>query len=177
VLALLLLVAVAMSTLGDVAKDWGRVAANEQDRANYLSKRFAGYDLLRSTGEGAGGILYQLGFEGELYYLGSSVLGDWLGPGRYRDVTSLSGNAAALAQHLKALGVEKLLLNLGRSPFSDLSWAPAFVDYFEPIARSDKAALYRLGSSYPAVRGGDPTGPRQGAGITTPSAIRGDPSL
>jgi hypothetical protein len=177
ILALLLLVTVAGSTFGDVAKDWGRVAANAQDRADYLSKRFAGYDLLRSTGEEADGTLYQLGFEGELYYLGNAVRGDWLGPGRYREVTTRRGSAVALAQYLTGLGVDKLLLNLGRSPFSELSWDPAFLDHFELIARSDKAALYRLGSRDAGVRGGGLTGPRQGAAITTPSAIGGDPSL
>lgn len=153
----LLLVAVAVNGVGEVAKSQDQLVVREEDRGAYLERRFPGYGLLRALGYPKVGPLYQLGFERELYYLGDAVRGDWFGPGRYADVMALTQDAAALAQHLERLDAAGLLVNLGRLPFSDLAWDPRLAEHFELIGRSDQAVLYRLrGRETDPVKGPSP---------------------
>ncbi len=142
--ATLVLLVVARTAVRDNSRAWERVFPVGEDRDAYLAQQFPGYALMRALGAAPVQTLYQLGFEGELYYLGDSVRGDWFGPGRYADVMALAPDAGALARHLGALGADGLLVNLAREPFSTQSWDPALVDFFEPLGRSDRAALYRL---------------------------------
>jgi hypothetical protein len=144
VLLSLVLAVVTVNALDDASRVLGQVLPDQQARGDYLARRFGGYALLRSLGSDPERPLYQLGFEGELYYLGESVRGDWFGPGRYADVLALVDDAAALERHLDRLGANSLLVNLAREPFSRLSWAPNLGDRFELVAHSDQAALYRL---------------------------------
>jgi len=162
--ASLVLVVVAIAMAGDIEKAWSQVLPQGPDRVAYLAKRLGGFDLLRSVQGPPIPALYQLGFEGELYYLGDGVRGDWFGPGRYQEVLALSEDAAALARHLRSLGAGGLLVNRARKPFSSLHWDPHLLDYFDLIAQSERAVLYRLraassdadGSPRPEVKG--PTG-------------------
>jgi hypothetical protein len=140
----LLLVVVSVNAVGDAAKYWSRVSPSETSRAAFLSERFGGYDLLTSTADKTNGPIYQFGFEGELYYLGNAVRGDWFGPGRYREVIARAHDAAALAEHLKGLGADSLLLNLQRSELPDLPWDAVRSEPFELVAKSHRAALYRI---------------------------------
>lgn len=132
----------------DIAKFWSRIHPEPQGRAEYLSKRMPGYNLLRSIETDPDLILYQFGFEDEIYYLKKftkhSIRGDHFGVGRYKDVIQRASNASALAQHLRSLGVNALLINKSREPLASTQWDPAFGNYFELIARSNNAAIYRL---------------------------------
>ena len=130
----------------DVSKIWSQVLAGEEGRPKFLAQKFGGYELLNSLTESRIGTVYQLGFEGELYYLGKDVRGEWFGPGRYADVMSLSLHAPELAQHLADIGADSLLINREREPFSNQVWAPAFLEYFELTGQTERAALYGIKS-------------------------------
>lgn len=153
-IASLVLLAVAAAIAGDIAKAWGRVLPPGTDRVAFLAKRFGGFALLHSLPGPAISPLYQLGFENELYYLGDSVRGDWFGPGRYHEVLALTEDGGALARHLRGLGAEGLLVNRAREPFSTQPWDPQLLDYFELVAQSERAVLYRLQAASPDADGG-----------------------
>ncbi|KAA6182602.1 hypothetical protein F2Q65_17655 [Thiohalocapsa marina] len=121
-----------------------KIIPHEDDRSALLAERFPGYALVRSLEDRPVEPLYQLGFEDQLYYLGDSIRGDWFGPGRYADVIPLVGDAPALADHLRALGVSSLLVNTGREPFSKLVWDPRLLEHFQLVSESDGALLLRL---------------------------------
>lgn len=128
----------------DAKKYFHLITPDPASRVAWLKQHFEGYALLQSLPEGRPEAVYQLGFEGELYYLGPRARGDWFGPGRYSDVMTLSTDARALASHLEGLGADGFLINLGRKPFSDQSWDSAMEQYFELIGQTQAAALYKL---------------------------------
>ncbi len=144
VFPVLALALVAVVMVRETHRAWDRVLPSDDQRAAYLAKRLGGYDLMRSLGEAPVQTPYQLGFEGEVYYLGRSVRGDWFGPGRYTDTLALTQDAGALSLHLRGLGADGLLVNLAREPFASQTWDPRMPDYFELVGRSDRAVLYRL---------------------------------
>lgn len=144
VFPVLVLVLLAIVMVRETHRAWDRVLPSDDQRAAYLAKRLGGYDLMRSFGEAPVQTPYQLGFEGEVYYLGRSVRGDWFGPGRYTDTLALTQDAGALSLHLRGLGADGLLVNLAREPFATQTWDPRMPDYFQLVGRSDRAVLYRL---------------------------------
>ena len=120
------------------------IAWNYDRRQTILAERFQGFALLDSLEKPPAGPLYQLGFEGEIYYLGTDVRGDVFGPGRYSSVLALAQDADALADYLHSIGIRSLLVNKARAPFDSISWSPDMSDRFEMIANSADAVLYRL---------------------------------
>ena len=142
--AALVLVAVATTLAHDLRKELGRVIPDGEARAQYLAKKFPGYALLRTSDDAPAKTLYQLGFEDEIYYLGTSVRGDWFGPGRYTDVMALTQDAGALAAHLAALGTDRFLVHRSRQPFANLAWDPTMAEHFDRLGQSEDAGLYRL---------------------------------
>lgn len=128
----------------DASEVFSEVTPDPESRKALIQSKFGGYALLLSLPEVQTGVIYQLGFEGELYYLGAEVRGDWFGPGRYQDVMSLSTNAPEMVRHLEKLGAESLLISRSRKPFSELNWDPAMQQYFELLGQTPDATLYRL---------------------------------
>lgn len=132
----------------DTIKFWSRIHPEPKERAEYLSQKMPGYKILQTIEDKSNQVIYQFGFENEIYYLGkfskSSVRGDHFGPGRYSDVIQRANNAYFLAQHLRSLGVNTFLINKAREPFASTHWDPAFFDHFDLLASSEKAAIYRL---------------------------------
>jgi len=137
-----LLAAGTAATASDLSRNWRRVLPPGEPRSVFLAQQFGGFELLRSAVDLPPGVLYQLGFEGELYHLRRPVLGDWFGPGRYADVMALTGDAPALVRHLDSLGVDGLLVNREREPFASVTWDPAMADYFERVGSSARATLW-----------------------------------
>ncbi|MEQ9464822.1 MAG: hypothetical protein RJQ10_14255, partial [Haliea sp.] len=137
----LLLVLLLASGL-QLAKELSRLHPDGESRARYLVAEHAGHALLASLPELPGRVLYQLGFEDQIYYLPSATIGDWFGPARYADVMALSGDAQALARHLEQLGADMLLVNLRRAEFPTFDDNPGMEEHFQLLARSDQAALY-----------------------------------
>jgi hypothetical protein len=137
---------VAFAGFLDAFNTWKQVFPGSKGRADFLAQQFGGYELLNSFAEQRSGTIYQLGFEGEIYYLGKDIRGEWFGPGRYRDVLALSNDASGLSRHLADIGADGLLVNRARAPFSGLALTPAFLEYFELLGQTDRAAFYwRIG--------------------------------
>jgi hypothetical protein len=156
--------AVAILVLSAIILDWGKSTKNDinklvlpgsVDQVALLRETYPGFELLNSLGGQLFGTVYQLGFEDEIYYLGTPVLGDHFGKARYQDVLKYVGNTAALADHLRSLDVDYLMVNVVRHPTliqkatSDLR----FFEYFELVSTTSRAVLYKLketkGSSTP----------------------------
>lgn len=145
--------------------DWGKstkkdiselVLPNSIEHMSLISETYPGFELLNSLDEQLYGTLYQLGFEDEIYYLGTPILGDHFGKARYMDVLQYLGDSAALSGHLRSLGVNYLMINLVRNAEGNhrVSSAPNFNEYFEKISDTPRAVLYRLkrAESAPAPR-------------------------
>ena len=130
--------------LVDFTKGYSRITPDADSRISSLRQQFSGYDLLLSVPDENLGTLYQLGFEGEFYYLGEDVIGDWFGPGRYGDVAKLSNDADMLSRHLSTLGADSLLINHQREGLNGLEWDRDMNIYFDLLAQSGSASLYRL---------------------------------
>jgi hypothetical protein len=135
--------------------DWGKstihdisdlVLPDSTERAALLQQTYPGVELITTLDQPLYGTLYQLGFEDEIYYLGTPVLGDHFGKDRYNDVTRYVGQAAQLSQQLRTLGASYLLVNLGRHPtFMEQAIADArFADEFELLGQTPRAVLYRV---------------------------------
>ncbi len=135
--------------------DWGKstkkdigelVLPNSVKQISVISEAYPGFELLDSLDEKLYGTLYQLGFEDEIYYLGTPILGDHFGKARYLDVLQYFGDSAALSGHLRSLGVNYLMINLVRNAEDNhrVSSAPNFGEYFEKISDTPRAVLYRL---------------------------------
>lgn len=86
--------------------------------------------------------MYQFGFEGEIYYLGENIRGDWFGPGRYSTLFSVLHDKALLSDRLKSLGVKSFLVNVHRPPFSNFNWESIVGDHFSIISKSNNAILF-----------------------------------
>jgi hypothetical protein len=140
---------VAACSLTDVRRSAARIAPSQPLRDALLGPELAGYDLFRSLPPGTPWRLYQFGFEGELYYAPVPVVGDWFGPARYRRVFELASDPPALATWLDSLGVNGLLVNTARRPFNAVAFGPRFGEYFELVAETRTACLYRLARPTP----------------------------
>lgn len=137
------LLLVALSSSLEMMKGLAKLHPDSESRAEYLVGKYAGYALISSLPELRDGTLYQLGFEDQIYYLPTPIMGDWFGAARYRDVMARSGDASALASHLARLGADMLLVNLSRMGFPTLvDWDPKMEEYFKLLARNERAALY-----------------------------------
>jgi hypothetical protein len=110
---------------------------------------FPGYELLSLIDKSTIGRIYQIGLEGELYYIGAPVIGDHFGPARYRDTVKLRSSPDELAEHLRSLGADHLLIDLLRYPngFNIDADDPLFAKYFELVRETPRAALYRIRNS------------------------------
>jgi hypothetical protein len=135
--------------------DWGKstrkdiselVLPDSMEQIALLRAVYPGFELLHSLDQPLSGMVYQLGFEDEIYYLGTPVLGDHFGKGRYPDVLRHLGNSADLSSHLHSLGASYLLVNLVRNtPDNAMATAaPEFSAYFETVSATPRAVLYRL---------------------------------
>lgn len=128
----------------DFSRIYRQITPDADGRVSSLRQQFSGYDLLLSVPNEDLGTLYQLGFEGEFYYLGEDVIGDWFGPGRYGDVAKLSNDAEMLSRHLETMGADSLLINHQRQGLDGLEWDSEMGVYFDLLAQSGSASLYRL---------------------------------
>jgi uncharacterized membrane protein YhdT len=135
--------------------DWGKstrkdiselVLPDSIEQIALLNDTYPGFELLNSLDKQLFGAVYQLGFEDEIYYLGTPVLGDHFGKARYRDVFQYVGNSAELSNHLRSLDVVYLLVNLVRhQAFIEKATSDAnFFEYFEILGATPKAVIYKL---------------------------------
>jgi len=141
--ALLLALAVKLS-LANSLEPWSNIQTTDQDRHHFLAQRLGAYDILQLAARRPELKIYQLGFEDQIYYSANPIIGDWFGPGRYAGVLAAAGDTVALRQHLGQLGVNSLLINKRRAPFSNLHFDAHFRDHFDLLAETETAVLYVL---------------------------------
>jgi hypothetical protein len=148
-------VTVTIVVLLAIILDWGKSTQNDinklilpesLEQIALLNDKYPGFELLNSLDKKLFGAVYQLGFEDEIYYLGTPVMGDHFGKARYQDVLQYVGNSAELSNHLRSLGVVYLLVNIVRNPtVKDKATAdPGFFKYFEVLSSTPRAILYKL---------------------------------
>jgi hypothetical protein len=116
------------------------------DRASYLKNEFPGYELLAQLETPISGKIYQLRFEGEIYYLGPQVMGDHFGVARYKDVIKLLNKPSKLSSHLRSLGADYFLVDVLLYPkiTNKMSEAPKYIKHFDLVSGTPRAALYRI---------------------------------
>jgi hypothetical protein len=88
--------------------------------------------------------LYQYGLENEIYLLPEDTAGDWFGRYRYRAVQALQNDPAALAEHLRGLGRDSLLVNRSRAYFDKFPAGAALAPAFETLYDDGRVSLYRI---------------------------------
>ena len=136
--------AVAGWSVTEVRRSAALVGPTAAARDAVLGRVLDGYDLFRAMPLDRPWRLYQFGFEGELYYAPVPVVGDWFGPHRYRRVLELAADPPALAAWLRAEGLNGLVVNTRRPPFSTTRFGPSFSDAFDLILETPSARLYAI---------------------------------
>ncbi len=138
-----------------ITYDWGKstykdikelVLPDSFERITLLQDTYPGYELLSALDMPLFGTLYQLGFEDEIYYLGTPILGDHVGKARYRGVLLNVRKSADLSSHLRSIGAKYLMVNLVRhTTFIDKATAdPSFYEHFEVLSTTPRAVLYEV---------------------------------
>jgi hypothetical protein len=144
-LSLVVIVAGSTIAFNSARPYWDRIATDSVKREVLLEELFGSYAILRDFGgDEQLWPIYQLGFEGELYHSPVPLIGDWFGPGRYREVLRRASDGSALAEHLRDLGAGGLLVNRQRPGFSKFPQLDLDNKYFALVGRTDHADLYRL---------------------------------
>jgi len=128
-----------------ISKAWDSIYQDMEERNSFLTTRFPGYALIKDAELSPDESIYQLGFENEIYLLGNQVVGDWFGPGRYTDVMVRWNDIEKLRQHLADFGVNYILVNRAREPFSSLEDLD-LSGRFETVLKSQGAVLYKIKS-------------------------------
>jgi len=134
----------ALALLATLARKWDEICFDRACVDRVYAEQLASHGARAATPGFADLRLYQLGLENEYYVLGRDVAGDWFGPYRYRDVLALADDPAGLAQHLRSLGRDSLLVHHARPPFDDFAARARLQPVFEEIYRDERVALYRL---------------------------------
>lgn len=124
---------------------------DQEERARYLTRRFSVYPAIRFLNEEIGEArVYGVFTENLRHYARGALLGDWLGPQRFRHVVVLRHDLPGLASWLRSLGVEYLLLpdlehwrpnRLQQYPLPRPELLPTV---FEPVYENEAATIYRL---------------------------------
>ncbi len=128
-----------------ISKAWDSIYQDMEERNSFLTTRFPGYALIKDAELSPDESIYQLGFENEIYLLGNQIVGDWFGPGRYTDVMVRWNDIEKLRQHLADFGVNYILVNRAREPFSSLEDLD-LSGRFETVLKSQGAVLYKIKS-------------------------------
>ncbi len=130
----------AALTLPQAWGDLRRMAVTAEQREAFALAHIAGYDVLRELPRLNHRGIYQFGLEDSIYYAPQPIWGDCFGSARYRDFAALS--AAALAERLRAMGIDLLLVHHGRWP--GIAQKPEFGRYFAEILQGREVSAYRL---------------------------------
>jgi hypothetical protein len=142
---ILLILIIAYNPLKEVKHIWNyRVFVTDISKMAYLQKTFPAYEFSKFIENDSNYKLYQLGFEDSIYYLPKYTVGDWFGPGRYREVFALAQNASELADYLKNLNINALLINKNREPFRSIQFDYDFQDFFDLVMKTERGELYKL---------------------------------
>jgi len=155
-------VAAVVLLLVVVVLDWGKAAKRElrrlvvpysSEHIAMLTERYPGFALLHSLERPLFGTLYQLGFEDEIDYLGTPVLGDHFGKARYPDVMQLADNPEGLSAHLLSLGAVYLMVNRERyqPEFYAVAANARWPDFFETLQATPRAILFRVRDAAPGA--------------------------
>ncbi len=143
----ILLLIIGFGYIDDAKLAWGRIAPTAEARDALLRQRSAAYEILSDVDPDEGLRVFQLGFEGEIYYFPVPVTGDWFGPGRYSEVARRLGDGAELADYLASMDTNALLINRRHPFFADLALDPDIDRYFTLVRRTDRAELLPLEGS------------------------------
>lgn len=135
---------VALAFWPQSRKAWDRIAVTHAARDETLAGRLGAYQILRRLAAEPGIGLYQIGFEGQLYYAPRNTVGEHFGKYRYRNVYALANDPAALARHFCSLGLNAMLINDDPRAHRGLQFAPNMADYFELAEQTPTHRLYRL---------------------------------
>jgi len=125
-------------------KAWDRISVTQAERDETLAGRLGAYRIFRRLAAEPGIGLYQIGFEGQLYYAPKNTVGDHFGKYRYRNVYALAYDPAALARYFCSLSLNAMLINDDPRAHRALQFAPRMSDYFELAEQTPTYRLYRL---------------------------------
>jgi 4-amino-4-deoxy-L-arabinose transferase-like glycosyltransferase len=113
-------------------------------RERYLEHQLRGYASLAALNRAhpEGYRAYGLRTERLAYFADGTLLGDWFGPARFRDVFARLGDPASLALHLRGLGAEYLIVPVSELPAERLT-APDYAARFDVVDRRSDATTLR----------------------------------
>jgi hypothetical protein len=135
---------VAASFAPQTIKAWNRIATSQAARDRVMADRLSGYALFRQLAADPTIRLFQVGFEGQIYYLPPHSIGEHFGPGRYRTIHQLASDPARLAAHIQSLGANAIVINDTVDPHRDLRFPPEMSRYFDLVIQTPSARVYRL---------------------------------
>ncbi len=138
---------VALGFWPQTRKAWDRISVIQAARDESLAGRLGAYRVFRRLAAEPDIGLYQIGFEGQLYYAPRNTVGEHFGKYRYRNVYALANDPAALARHFCSLGLNAILINDDPRAHRSLQFAPQMSDYFVLAEQTPTYRLYRLKSA------------------------------
>jgi hypothetical protein len=114
-------------------------------RESYLAQRLPGYAAVSALNrEHPGGYrAYGLHLERLAYFADGTLLGDWFGPARFREVYARLDDPPALAAHLRRLGADYLIVPTTEVPAARLR-EPDFAASFALVAADAGATTLRV---------------------------------
>ncbi len=125
-----LVVALVLIGVAAYAGDRGIKYGNRYTHAETELAGHRGYTLYKQASMHAaqyGNRLVQIGFEGDVYFFSGVVIGDWFGPGRYRELLECDPPPcrlpppAQLQESLQKHGARMLMLSRERIPGQDIT--------------------------------------------------------
>lgn len=138
VLAISLIAAADYNILKSVNKN--PIPTTEASRDQYICARVPAFDLLQFVNKWPDISIYQLGFENTFYFAKVKMVGDWFGPARYSNVTSLLNNPQRLHDYFVENHHRFFLLNRNRG--FNFNFDSTATPFFVKIADSGDATLF-----------------------------------
>lgn len=122
---------------------------SDHHRQRWLQRR-PGYSLFQAADDAIpqfGPRLMQIGFENAIYFFTGTTIGDWYGPGRYRERLACTPQGClplppeAMQAQMRAFNSRMLAISTQRYPRFD---PDTYAHHFDIIARSEYGVLFAL---------------------------------
>lgn len=139
-----ILIIAALINTGSFLSEYSKRISWSEENIHEVYKRDSGlYEILSVAELPVKTRLYQLGYEGEIFYSPVTLYGDWFGPYRYREFLKIKNNPEAMSAYLKERQLDGIVVN-NDLPYSNLKKFEAAEKFFILKDKTERASLYLL---------------------------------
>ncbi len=139
-----ILIIAALINTGSFLSEYSKRISWSVKNIDEVYKRDSGlYEILSVANLPEKTRLYQLGYEGEIFYSPVTLYGDWFGPYRYREFLKIKNNPEAMSAYLKERKLDGVVVN-NCLPYSNLKKFESAEKFFILKDKTECASLYLL---------------------------------